>query len=147
MRSRKRIRFEMIGEDGDKVILIFEGRLDREKFLQVADLIDLYGGFSERKSEERYLEGSKLAKLARAVSKYFPVSYFTSRDAVEAYIAEYREPITLSTASTYLARLSERGFLERVRAGNTIKYRLARPHSLGAQHTERFPAYHPGLED
>ena len=54
-RGRSKIRFEMTNEDGDKIVLIFEG--------------------------------SKLAKLARVISKYFPATYFTSREAVEAYIS------------------------------------------------------------
>jgi len=127
-RGKKRIKFEMTDENGDKVIVIFEGKLSREKLLQMADLMELYGGFStEEQREEYYYENSKLAKLARVVAKYFPFGYFTSRDVLEAYMAEYREPISLSTVSTYLTRLSERGYLERGKSGNTIRYRLTQP--------------------
>jgi len=126
-RGRKRIKFEMTNENGDKIILIFEGNLSREKLMQMADLMELYGGLSQQEREEYYYENSKLAKVARVVSKYFPFGYFTSRDVIEAYMMEYREPITLSTVSTYLARLAERGYLERVREKNSIKYRLAQP--------------------
>ncbi|RJS90969.1 hypothetical protein CW705_04675 [Candidatus Bathyarchaeota archaeon] len=142
-RSRKRIKFELVDESGDKMILIFEGRLNREKLMQVADLIELYGGISDQ-GQEYYYEGSKLAKLTRALTKYFSVTYFTSRDAVEAYISEYREPISLSTAATYLMRLTERGFLERRKFGGIIRYRIARPNSRNKSRercTERSPEY------
>ncbi len=125
--GRRRVRLEMTNEDGDKIILIMEGRIDREKLMQVADFLELYGG-GGREQRHEYLENSKLAKLARILPKYFPLSYFTSRDAVEAYIAEYREPLSLSTASTYLARLAERGYLEKVSVGNMVRYRLSREH-------------------
>jgi len=49
-----------------------------------------------------------------------------SREALEAYAEEYGEEIPLSTVSTYLARLTERGFLERVKGQGFIRYRLAR---------------------
>ena len=127
-KGKKRIKFELTDEKGDKVTLIFEGRLSREKFMQMADLIEFYGGFSAQPERgEYYYESSKLAKVAQVIAKYFPFGYFTSREVVEAYMTEYREPITLSTTSTYLARLSDRGYLERVKSGNSIRYRLARP--------------------
>ena len=125
-RLRRRVKLELTDENGDRVILIFEGRVDRERLMQVADFLELYGGGSEPR-HDAYSEGSKLSKLARAISRHFPLSYFTSRDAVEAYISEYREPLSLSTASTYLARLAERGYLEKTGSGNSIRYRLARP--------------------
>ena len=127
IRGRKRVKFEMTSENGDRMVLIFEGNLSREKLMQMADLMELYGGLASQEKEEYYYENSKLAKVARVVSKYFPFGYFTSREVIEAYMAEYREPITLSTVSTYLSRLSERGFLERTRSGNTIRYRLSQP--------------------
>ncbi|MEM0329184.1 MAG: BlaI/MecI/CopY family transcriptional regulator [Nitrososphaerota archaeon] len=126
--GRKKIRLEMVDDEGDKLVLIFEGRLSREKLMQMADLLELYGGLGGREQEEeQYYENSKLSKLARILAKYFPFGYFTSRDVVEAYMTEYREPITLSTASTYLARLAEKGYLEKYRSGNQIRYRLAQP--------------------
>jgi len=121
----------MTSEDGDKITLIFEGSISREKLMQLADLMELYGALSQQDREERYYENSKLARVARVVSKYFPFGYFTSREVIEAYLTEYREPITLSTVSTYLARLADRGFLERVRERGSIKYRLADPRIQG----------------
>jgi predicted transcriptional regulator len=70
---------------------------------------------------------NKLTRLARLVERRFPYTNFTSRDVVEAYQSEYGEQISLSTASTYLSRLAERGFLERAWGSmNNIRYRLPR---------------------
>ncbi|MCD6421224.1 MAG: hypothetical protein J7L17_02305, partial [Thaumarchaeota archaeon] len=106
----------------------------------------LYGGAIEGQLEEQYIENSKLGKLVRVLAKYFPFGYFTSRDVVEAYMTEYREPISLSTASTYLARLADRGYLEKTKTGNLIRYRLAQPRipRQGAQPELR--GYDLGLE-
>ncbi len=131
--GKKRVKLELMNDEGDKLILIFEGRLSREKLIQMADLMELCGGLAEQERVEEYLENSKLGKLTRILGKYFPFGYFTSRDVVEAYMTEYREPLTLSTASTYLARLAERGYLEKARSGNQIRYRLAQPRIMGRE--------------
>ena len=122
--KRKKIRLEMVDDDGDRITLMFEGRLTREKILQLADFLELYGGGEE--AERSLTLENKLTKLARLVEKNFPLSAFTSKDVLETYVSEYGENIPLSTVSTYLSRLAERGFLERVGGSGTIKYRLAR---------------------
>jgi hypothetical protein len=121
--AKRRVRVEVVSDDGDRLTVILEGRVTREKIMQLADLVDLYGGGA---SPQQPIE-NKLTRLARMIEKRFPYAEFTSRDVVEAYEAEYGEKLTLSTASTYLSRLAERGFLER--AGgmlNNIRYRLLR---------------------
>lgn len=122
---RKRLKLEVTDGQGDKLTLILEGRLTREKIIQLADLIDVYGGGLDRE-EAVQLEGSKLSRVMAVVEKHFPFSTFTSREVLEAYESEYREPVTLSTVSTYLSRLSNKGFLERVGLGSQVKYRLVR---------------------
>ncbi|MCX8192428.1 MAG: hypothetical protein N3G77_01295 [Nitrososphaeria archaeon] len=125
MTSKKKVKLELTNDDGDRLILIMEGRIDREKLIQLADFLELYSGHQNESSSINFIESSKLSKLARVITKYFPLTFFSSRDVVEAYIAEYREPLSLSTASTYLARLADRGFLERHGTGNNIRYKLA----------------------
>ena len=100
---------------------MFEGRLNREKLLQLADFLELYGGGSDLSSQR---QGNRLSKLMAVLEKHFPFSQFSTRDVVEAYRYEYREPIPVSTVSTYLSRLAERGFLERTGMGNMARYRL-----------------------
>ncbi len=118
--SRRRIKLEMVNEEGERLTLIFEGRMSREKLLQLADFMELYGG----EGEARQRPSNKLARLIAVIEKHFPFTGFTTRDVMEAYRLEYREPITLSTASTYLSRLADRGYLERIAVGNVAKYRL-----------------------
>ena len=39
---RRRLKLEMVDEDGDKITLVVEGNITREKILQLADLMELY---------------------------------------------------------------------------------------------------------
>jgi len=71
-----------MNEDGNRIVMIFEGRISREKLMHIADFMELYCGFSEQDRQEYRYEGRKLAKLTRIISTYFPATYFTSRDAV-----------------------------------------------------------------
>ncbi|MEM0089964.1 MAG: hypothetical protein QXP86_02875 [Nitrososphaerota archaeon] len=123
--NRRRVRLELFDENGDKVTLIFEGRLTRDKIIQLADFIELYGGAEV--TQPQVVEGSKLVKVLKLVERYFPFSYFSSKEVQRLYEAEYREPISLSTVSTYLSRLANRGVLERTGGGSQVKYRLLRP--------------------
>lgn len=116
---------ELVDESGDKVTVVFEGHLSREKILQLADLAELYGGnFNQRQGGRGE---SKLDRLLSVVEKCFPFGYFTSRDVLEAFQAEFREPIPLTTVSTYLCRLANRDVLQRVGSGRgSIRYRVSR---------------------
>ncbi|MEM4190282.1 MAG: hypothetical protein QXO79_00630 [Nitrososphaerota archaeon] len=44
MPARRKVRLEVVGDDGDRLTVILEGRVTREKIMQLADLVDLYGG-------------------------------------------------------------------------------------------------------
>ena len=124
MPARRRIKLEMVNEEGEKLILIFEGRISRDRIAQLADLMELYGGVQEG---ERYeVGGSKLAKIVRIIEARFPFTGFTTREVADAYRNEYREPIPLSTVSTYLSRLADKGYLERIAVGNVARYRVVR---------------------
>lgn len=120
-RGRKRVKLEMETSDGDKVSIVFEGALNRDKLFQLADFLELIEGPSERLSDVRV---NKLTRVMELIEKRFPFASFTSREVADVYEHEYRQPISLSTVSTYLSRLADRGYLERFGAGNMARYRL-----------------------
>lgn len=122
--TKKKIRFELIDENGDKLTLIFEGRINREKILQLADFIELYGGNIEESILSK--EENKFNRLIKVIEKYFPFGYFSSKELYEAYLLEYHQPLPLSTISTYLSRLSNKGILQRIGQGVHLKYRINR---------------------
>lgn len=122
--AKKRIKLELFDESGDKITLIFEGRLTRDKIMQLADFIELCGGSEPSKPQSS--DASKLVKVMRLIERHFPFSQFSSKDVQRIYEMEYREPIPLSTISTYLSRLADRGMLERIMKGGHVRYRILR---------------------
>jgi hypothetical protein len=95
--------------------------------LNLLDLVELLGDSTDGNLglRETLKDMPKFSKLSNLVKGYFMVRWFNSADAQRLYEQEYGEPISLSTVSTYLARMADRGFLLRKGTGNRIKYRFA----------------------
>ncbi|MEM0253615.1 MAG: hypothetical protein QXR17_05695 [Candidatus Bathyarchaeia archaeon] len=137
----KRIRIEIFDNEGNKYSISFEGRVTREKTLRILDLVELLGGLPSDLSHN--IDGtfnsvsesgpsSKYEKVAFIIRKYFPIAWFTSKDVQEAFENEFKEPISLSTISTYLSRMVDRGLLIKSGSSNKLKYRISR----GSQNVE-----------
>jgi predicted transcriptional regulator len=67
---------------------------------------------------------SKIDKIRLVVEKSFPVGWFSSRDVQSTYEEEFKEPISLSTVSTYLSRMADRGVLIKNGTSNRRRYRI-----------------------
>jgi hypothetical protein len=124
MPSRK-MRVEVSDEDGNRYTVAFEGKLNREKALRLFDIIELLGGVhAEQRIQDNLINISKFGKTKLVVEKNFPFVWFSSKEALKAYEHEFNENISLSTISTYLARMTDRGFLLRNGASHNRKYRV-----------------------
>ena len=101
--------------NGDRYTVTFEGQITRDKALRVLDLVELLGGAPATNSEATIpaAEVSKIDKVRLVAEKNFPVGWFSSKDLQDEYEKQFNEPIPLSTASTYLSRLTDRGYLSR----------------------------------
>ncbi|MEJ2281595.1 MAG: hypothetical protein P8X97_06775 [Candidatus Bathyarchaeota archaeon] len=121
----KRMRIE-ISNNGDRYTIIFEGQITREKALRLLDLVELLGGMSAVNDKKDHFtsEVSKIDKVRLVAEKNFPVTWFSSKELKAVYEQEYNEPIRLSTASTYLSRLSDRGFFIKKYVSNHLRYRI-----------------------
>ncbi|MGQ9565833.1 MAG: hypothetical protein ACUVT5_04735 [Candidatus Bathyarchaeales archaeon] len=122
-----KFKIEIHDAKGNRYTLIFEGKISRDKLLNLLDLVELLG---DNANDDFDLKGAlkdmpKFAKLSNLVKACFMFRWFDSADAQRLYEQEYSEPIGLSTVSTYLARMVDRGFLLRKGTGNKVKYRLA----------------------
>lgn len=137
----KRIRIEIFDNEGNKYSISFEGHVTREKTLRILDLVELLGGLPSDSS--RNIDGafngvsesglsSKYEKVVFIIRKYFPIAWFTSKDVQEAFENEFKEPIGLSTISTYLSRMVNRGLLIKSGSSNKLKYRI----STGSRNVE-----------
>ncbi|RLI11444.1 hypothetical protein DRO33_04070, partial [Candidatus Bathyarchaeota archaeon] len=121
-----RLKIELQDHDGTKYVFTVEGRLTREKMARLLELVEVLGGVGE---EELVLppppsEMTLYDRLRLLIERYFPDTWFTTRDVKEAYEHEYGEPVKLSTVSTYLARMADRGLLVRAGPSSGRRYRL-----------------------
>jgi len=121
----KKIRVEVFN-NGDRYTITFEGQVTRDKTLRLLDLVELLGGMPTANPEinRSTSEMSKIKKVRLAAEKNFPVGWFSSKDLQSAYEKQFNEPIRLSTASTYLSRLTDRGFFIKSGASNQRRYRI-----------------------
>jgi hypothetical protein len=121
----KKVRVEVFN-NGDRYTITFEGQVTRDKTLRLLDLVELLGGAptADPMSERSVSELPKIEKVQLAAEKNFPVGWFSSKDLQAAYEKQFNEPISLSTASTYLSRLTDRGFFIRSGASNQRRYRI-----------------------
>lgn len=127
----KKIRVELFDADGNKYSIMFEGQITRDKAVRLLDLVELLGGTTGNDKNSTlningaYDKPSKYDRVQMVVQRSFPIVWFSSRDLQLAYEQEFKEPISLSTAATYLSRLATRGKIARTGASNNLRYRLA----------------------
>lgn len=121
----KKIRVEIFN-DGDRYTITFEGQVTRDKALRLLDLVELLGGVPTENSESNHQmsEVSKIERVRFVAKKNFPVGWFSSTDLQSAYEMQFNEPIRLSTVSTYLSRLTDRGFFIKKGTSNQLRYRI-----------------------
>lgn len=127
----RRMRIELFDSEGNRYTVAFEGQITREKALHLLDLVELLGGAppggnSAAANPEEAKSGlSKYDKVRMTAQEHFPLVWFSSREVQAVYEQEFKEPLSLSTAATYLARMVNRGHLLKTGASNSLKYKLA----------------------
>ena len=133
----KKMRVELFDSEGNRYTIAFEGQITRDKALRLLDLVELLGGMPNEAANRgtgNVMTGaisSRFEKLRSLVQKSFPLVWFSSRDVQSVYEQELKEPISLSTVSTYLTRLTSKGWLLRAGESNSLKYKVT-PNILNA---------------
>jgi len=125
------MRVELFDNEGNRYTIAFEGQVTRDKALRLLDLVELLGGMPGEgapSSAGNVLTGNKLSRFEKVrlvIQKNFPLVWFSSKDIQTMYEEELKEPIGLSTISTYLYRMANRGLLLRAGQSNNLKYKVA----------------------
>ena len=121
----RKMRVEIFN-DGDRYTITFEGQVTRDKALRLLDFVELLGGMPTINSDPSrpVSELPKIDKVRLVAEKNFPVGWFSSTELQTAYEGQFSEPIRLSTVSTYLSRLADRGFFIKKGASNQLRYRI-----------------------
>jgi Fe2+ or Zn2+ uptake regulation protein len=104
----------------------FAGNVTRDKAVRLLEIVELLGGIPNTNQVESNdtAELSKIDKILLTIEKHFQIVWFSSKNVQTIYEREMKEPISLSTVSTYLARLVERGTLLKNNNSNNLRYRV-----------------------
>jgi hypothetical protein len=127
----RKMRVELFDNDGNRYTIAFEGQVTRDKALRLLDLVELLGGAPSENPTSNPTSAltnsllSRFDKVQVIIQKSFPLIWFSSKDIQSVYEQDLKEPIGLSTVSTYLSRLASKGMLLRTGGPNNLKYRTA----------------------
>jgi len=128
----KRIKIRILDDEGNKITVSFEGRISRNKILQLLDLTEILVGIPTSGTEELQ-DISKIEKMHNIIERKFPVGWFKSQEIMISYEDAFDEPIGLSTVSTYLSRLTTRGFLTRRGSLAQRRYKVKKIYKIKEQ--------------
>lgn len=121
----RKMRVDIYDEAGNRYTITFQGRVTRDRALRIFDMIELLGGMpSVAPERERKDQLSKIKKVQYLIQRHFPIVWFNAKEVQSIYETDLNEPINLSTVSTYLSRLADRGILLRNRSSNRVQYRF-----------------------
>ena len=117
----KKMRVEVFDSNGNRYTITFEGKVTREKALCILDVMELLGGIhDDQRITAEGVQRSKFDKTRSLVKNHFSSGWFSSKEVLVVYEEEFHEPISLSTVSTYLTRLADRGILIKINATKNI---------------------------
>lgn len=117
--GQRKVRFEFTDDDGGNYSVTLEGTINKEKLLKLTDMMELMSG----EESLGYPNDTAYGKICETIENTFPLGLFTSNDILEAYEDTYNTPVKISTVSTYLSRLTNKGLLRRQRNGDSWVYR------------------------
>jgi hypothetical protein len=123
----KKLRVEIFDAEGNRYTVSCEGHVSRERMLHLLDLVELLGGATVDNSKWRRTsyDYSKFDKIYSLIKQSFPGGWFSSKDVQRVCEQELNGSLGLSTVSTYLARMADRGFLIRKGPSNNRRYKIA----------------------
>lgn len=123
MRPR-RLKVEFYDAEGVRHTIAIDGAVTREKVGRILDLVELMGGTTRTSPTALGLSRRKFDRLTSMIFSQLKDKPFSSAEARRMFESSFREKIPLSTVSTYLARLSDRGLLDRETLSNGLVYRV-----------------------
>jgi hypothetical protein len=126
----RKMRIELFDNEGNRYTIAFEGQITRDKAIRLLDLVELLGGMPNETTDIQPAnlvvrnDLSKFDKVRLIIQKRFPLIWFSSKEIQSVYEQELKEPVALSTISTYLARMTSRGILLRTKKSKNLKYKI-----------------------
>ena len=120
----RRFKLEFYDDEGVRHSITIDGQITREKVGKLLDLVEVMAGTPRATASALSLSPRKFDRLASTVISTLKETSFSASDAKKSFENSFPERIQLSTVSTYLGRLVERGVLERMVTGRLVAYRI-----------------------
>ena len=122
----RKMKVDVVDGNGNRYTVTFAGNVTRDKAVRLLEIVELLGGMPDSNTigpSPQIQELSKFGKIKLIVHKHFPIVWFTSKEVKTVYEQEFKEPIGLSTVSTYLSRMNQRGLILENTSSNYKKYK------------------------
>ena len=132
--TKKRVKIQFTDDRGTKHTITVEGQITREKVSQILDYMELMAGTPAGASSDRTLLSAprnKFDRLKALVLSGFSGRIFSSKDVQREYEAVYGDCPALSTVSTYLSRLVDKGMITRSGSLSELRYAVKQLPSPG----------------
>ena len=120
----RRFKLEFYDDEGVRHAITIDGQITREKVGKLLDLVEVMAGTPRATASALSMSPRKFDRLASTIVSELKGKSFTASEAKRAFEVSFSEKIPISTVSTYLTRLTDRGVLDRAETGRTISYRV-----------------------
>ena len=120
----RRFKLEFYDDEGVRHTITIDGQITREKVGKLLDLVELMAGTPKATPSALSVSPRKFDRLASAIISGLKDKAFTASDAKKTFETSFSEKIPISTVSTYLTRLAERGVLDRTEMGRMVSYKV-----------------------
>jgi len=123
---RKKVKVEITDEEGTTYSLALQGKFSQDKVMRMMELLDLLGQTDHNILDNIAPDKSTAyGRILNLIKSSYSAKEFSSADIAREYEDQHASPIPLSTVSTYLSRLADKGILKRQKFGNSWVYRLS----------------------
>lgn len=123
--ATKKFKIEFYDDGGTRHTISLEGNVQKKKIVQILDYVELMGGVKSSIPTKITNSDNKFIRIKNLVLSNYPSKIFSSKDIQVSYFEHFGENIPLSTASTYLSRLVDRGLLNRGGSSSEWHYALS----------------------
>ena len=136
----RKLKIEFYDTDGVRHSITIDGPVSHEKVAKILDLVEMISGTPLPSPAALRVSSKKLDRLTSTILTRLNTRPFTSSDAKKTFEATFSEKIPLSTVSTYLSRLVDRGLLQKQVLNEGLRYSvMLRPQQPLHEHPPSSP--------
>ena len=127
----QKIKIEFSDSSGAKYSFAVEGGVSKDRMGKLMEFVESMSTPEPLNKEVDFSNiDTNFSRVYGLLGTKFKFGSFVSADVLDAYEEQYGIELPLSTISTYLSRLAERGLVERMRNGSGWTYRMLRQEAI-----------------